>query len=69
MAAISLIKGRFYVIANTGEEVLIICQPNGAAEVGRADQNDMAIVYASDNVAAGAASGWSLFFMVSGSPS
>jgi len=63
-----LVKGRFYVIANTGEEVLIICQPNGSAEVGRADQNDMAIVYASDDVAAGASSGWSLFFMVSGSP-
>ena len=61
-------SGRFYVIANKADaaEELIICQPNGVAEVGRAGQNDVAIVYATDDIATAAASGWTLFFMVSG---
>ena len=61
-------KGRFYHIANKSDaaEIFVVYQPDGSTEVCRIDQNDMAIVYAADSIAAGASSGWSLFFMVSG---
>ena len=66
-----LIKGHFYHIANKSDaaEIFVVYQPDGSTEVCRISQNDYAIVYASDNVAAGAASGWSLFFMISGAVS
>ncbi len=62
------IKGHFYHIANKSDaaEVLVLTQPDGTTQVCQVSQNDYAIIYASDDVAAGAASGWSLFFMISG---
>ena len=62
------VKGHFYHIANKSDaaEIFVVYQPDGSTEVCRIDQNDYAIIYASDDVAAGAASGWSLFFMISG---
>ena len=61
-------KGRYYYIANKSDaaEIFVVYQPNGSTEVCRISQNDMAIVYAADSIAAAASSGWSLFFMVSG---
>lgn len=63
------IKGHFYHIANKSDaaEIFVVYQPDGATEVCRISQNDYAIVYADDDIAASAASGWSLFFMISGS--
>lgn len=62
------VKGHFYHIANKSDaaEVLVLTQPDGTTQVCQVSQNDYAIIYASDDVAAGAASGWSLFFMISG---
>ena len=61
-------KGRYYYIANKSDaaEIFVVYQPDGSTEVCRISQIDMAIVYASGSIAAGATSGWSLFFMVSG---
>jgi hypothetical protein len=61
-------KGRYYYIANKSDaaEIFVVFQPDGSTEVCRIDQNDCAIIYAADSVAAGASSGWSLFFMFSG---
>ena len=63
------VKGHYFHIANKSDaaEIFVVFQPDGSTEVCRISQNDYAIVYASDDIAMGAASGWSLFFMVSGS--
>ena len=63
------VKGHYFHIANKSDaaEIFVVFQPDGSTEVCRIHQNDYAIVYASDDSATGAASGWSLFFMVSGS--
>ncbi len=62
------VKGHYYQIANKSDaaEIFVVFQPDGSTEVCRISQNDMAIVFAADDVAAGATSGWSLFFMISG---
>ena len=62
------IKGHFFHVANKSDaaEVLVMMQPDGSTQVCQVSQNDYAILYAADDVAAGASSGWSLFFMISG---
>ena len=61
-------KGRYFYIANKSDaaENITLQQPDGSTTAATINQNDMAIVYAADSVAAGASSGWALFFMLSG---
>tara|TARA_R100000458_G_C8172869_1_gene172691 strand:+ start:152 stop:520 length:369 start_codon:yes stop_codon:yes gene_type:complete len=62
------VRGRFMFIANKADadEGIVLLQPNGSTVAATVSQNDMAIIYATDDIADGASSGWSLFFMVSG---
>ena len=61
-------KGRFMFIANKadGAEGIALLQPDSSTSLATVHQNDMAIIYATDDIADAATSGWSLFFMVSG---
>lgn len=62
------LRGRFMFIANKADadEGIVLLQPDAATSVCTVSQNDMAIVYATDDIADAATSGWALFFMVSG---
>lgn len=62
------VRGRFMFIANKADadEGIVLLQPDGSTTAATVSQNDMAIIYATDDIADGASSGWSLFFMVSG---
>jgi len=61
-------KGRFMFIANKADadEGIVLLQPDASTSLCTISQNDMAIIYATDDIADAATSGWSLFFMVSG---
>ena len=61
-------KGRFMFVANKADadEGIVLLQPDASTQVCTVSQGDMAIVYASDDIASAATSGWALFFMVSG---
>ena len=63
------VKGRYFIIANKSDasENITLQQPDASSTAATINQNDMAIVYAADDIADAASSGWSLFFMVSGS--
>ena len=62
------VRGRCMFIANKADadEGIVLLQPDGSSVAATVSQNDMAIIYATDDIADGATSGWSLFFMVSG---
>ena len=62
------LRGRFMFIANKADadEGIVLLQPDAATSVCTVSQGDMAIVYATDDIADAATSGWALFFMVSG---
>ena len=62
------VRGRFMFIGNKADadEGIVLLQPDGSSVAATVSQNDMAIIYATDDIADGATSGWSLFFMVSG---
>ena len=62
------VRGRFMFIANKADadEGIVLLQPDGSTTAATVSQNDLAIIYATDDIADGASSGWSLFFMVSG---
>lgn len=62
-------KGRFYFIANHADaaEDLTVQQPDASTTAATISQNEMAMLYAADDIADSATSGWAIFFISTGS--